>query len=471
MRLYELKEPDLEFGQGKHRCPRAGIATYDVYDTRVTARREQILVGAVGISDNLLKLSSWLDKCKNQIPPKPNADQPNLFPGFCGFNRQYGFKAEFNHSQEITRTLNNSDIKRITKIGKRNERIEEAVKLYSDEVRFLTENRNIDVIVCAIPNSLFEKIAFEERNPVEETVEDNSQDDYYEVNFRRSLKAKTMQFGRPIQIIRELSLDENPKSQQDDATRAWNFCTALYYKASQTVPWKMVSNVNRPSVCYVGIGFYRSRDRNVLNTSLAQIFDELGNGVILRGSQLEEKDDRVPHLTSDQAFDLLTKALDEYHFAVGTFPGRLVMHKSSNFNVEELDGFKQATDSVRINSVDFVTILDTGFRSFRDGAYPPYRGTCIELDKTATLMYTRGSVRYYKTYPGIYIPQPIEVRIVESDESPEVICNEILALTKMNWNNTQFDGKYPITIACAKKVGQIMKYVDREPQRRYSYYM
>ena len=43
----------------------------------------------------------------------------------------------------------------------------------------------------------------------------------------------------------------------------------------------------------------------------------------------------------------------------------------------------------------------------------------------------------------------------------------------MNWNNTQFDGKYPVTLGCARKVGEIMKYLnDSEvPQIRYGYYM
>jgi hypothetical protein len=52
-------------------------------------------------------------------------------------------------------------------------------------------------------------------------------------------------------------------------------------------------------------------------------------------------------------------------------------------------------------------------------------------------------------------------------------CQEILSLTKMNWNNTQFDGKYPINLQCARKVGQILKYLpeDVEPQVRYSFYM
>ncbi len=104
--------------------------------------------------------------------------------------------------------------------------------------------------------------------------------------------------------------------------------------------------------------------------------------------------------------------------------------------------------------------------------YPPLRGSMISLDDDRHILYTRGSVEYYKTYPGMYIPAPIEVRVVEGDECP-VICEEILSLSKMNWNNTQFDGKYPITIGCSRKVGEIMKYLDEgeKPQIRYAFYM
>jgi argonaute-like protein implicated in RNA metabolism and viral defense len=88
-------------------------------------------------------------------------------------------------------------------------------------------------------------------------------------------------------------------------------------------------------------------------------------------------------------------------------------------------------------------------------------------------MYSRGSVWYYQTYPGMYIPRPIELRVVKSEVSPMLIAREALGLTKMNWNNTQFDGKYPVTLGCARKVGEVMKYLtDSEtPQIRYGFYM
>ena len=117
--------------------------------------------------------------------------------------------------------------------------------------------------------------------------------------------------------------------------------------------------------------------------------------------------------------------------------------------------------------------MNSNFRLFRGATYPPYRGVSVELDTNTHLLYTRGSVPYYETYTGKYIPEPLEIRVVESEESPATICQEILSLTKMNWNNTQFDGKYPVTLGCSRKVGEILKYLpeSQTPQIRYSYYM
>lgn len=109
----------------------------------------------------------------------------------------------------------------------------------------------------------------------------------------------------------------------------------------------------------------------MLNTSIAQIFDELGNGVILRGMPVEiDKDDERPHLSANQAYDLLTQALSEYKVALSNFPGRLVLHKSSNYNAAELEGFKGAAKALHVRTVDFVTLMDTKLKLFRKGIYP-----------------------------------------------------------------------------------------------------
>jgi hypothetical protein len=476
MKIRYISEPDLEFGNGYHICPRTGISYHNVFDTRLQIRKDKITIGAIGTDGNLKQLRAWLDRCAKPITAKQDSSQPNLFVGFCGVNKESGFKSEFLYGDEITRDIRQSEVKRLLNLKSWNTRVSEAAAVYFQEIKFLAQNRPVDVIVCVLPNELYDSIAHESSKPVEETIEDVQADneDNIEMNFRRLLKAKTMHLGIPIQIIRELSLESNVDEQQDDATKAWNFCVALYYKANRTVPWKLVRNINRPSVCFVGIGFYRSRDKQTLHTSLAQIFDELGNSVILRGTPVElDKEDRQPHLSTEQSLNLLNQALEEYKIALGTMPARLVVHKSSNYNPGELEGFHKAANNNHIGSTDFVTILDSDMRLLRKGEYPPYRGMDVELDSQTHLLYTRGFVPFYGTYPGKYIPQPIEVRIVEADTSPELICDEIVSLTKMNWNNTQFDGKYPITIECARRVGKVMKYLKEHdrPQISYSFYM
>lgn len=493
MKFSFIEEPQLEFGTGAHICPRAGITNFGVYDTRFENRREKLFVGAVGTNETLEKLGLWLEKCAAFIPGKPDAAQPNLFPAFCGFNKEAGFKSEFIYNTGIARPLKNSAIEKILASTNRSRIIKSVVELYYKQIKFLAQNRTVDVIVCIIPNDLYDLISTEKKFRLEETLEDEkfSDDEFLddeqieelkdedaalESNFRRALKAKAMHLAVPLQLVREISFEPVVKEQQDEATKAWNFSTALYYKANrQTVPWKLHNDINKHSACFVGISFYRSRDRQTYHTSLAQVFDELGNGVILRGTPVEiDKRDRRPFLSEIQAYQLLKRALEEYVDAMNTVPGRLVLHKSSNFKEEEIRGFQMATDEMRVQSVDLITILDSDFRLFRTGIYPPYRGSHIEIDKKTHLLYTRGSVRFYRTQTSLYIPQPLEIRIVQSDESATTICREILSLTKMNWNNTQFDGKYPITLACSRKVGEVMKYLtekDGTPQISYSYYM
>ena len=261
---------------------------------------------------------------------------------------------------------------------------------------------------------------------------------------------------------------------QDQATIAWNLFSALYYKAGGT-PWSMPLVSGQPS-CYAGISFYRSRDYETLQTSIAQIFNEFGNGVILRGEPVTVySSDRSPHLSKGEAFELLDSAISEYKIAVGSVPARLVLHKTSSFSKEEVDGLVDVCkDKYGIKSLDLVTVGSSNdFRIYRNGLFPPRRGTHIEIDKRRHILYTKGSVDLYKTFVGKYPPAPLEIHIYYCDTSPSLIVEEILALTKMNWNNMNFEKKWPITIECSRKVGDVLKYLDENTpeQQKYSYYM
>jgi hypothetical protein len=474
MKAEYLQEPFLIFGKGKSICPREGIAGLNVYDTVQDTRKDQLLIGIVGIEDDIENFKSWLKRFEAFIPANPTGKQKGLFKSFPGFNLEQGFCARFLYDTNYERVLSPIEIKKALSEKKHEKRILNAVELFSENVKFLSDIKNCDVIVCIVPKSFEGKIVKENKDdePVETTADDVEELEL-ETNFRRALKAKTMQFNTPIQIVREYVLHDNKKS-QDTATKAWNFCTALYYKGLQTIPWKLEVDENKTKICYIGIGFYKSRDKETIQTSLAQIFNENGKGVILRGTPvIEDKDDRKPHLAYEQSYSLLKDALTKYKFATGIMPGRLVLHKTSKYYDDEIDGFEKAMEEFGITECDIVTVMETELRFFRNNLYPPVRGSLFSLSEERHILYTRGSVHQYQTYPGMYIPTPLEIRIVKRVSSVKTVCREILGLTKMNWNNTQFDNKYPITIGCARRVGEIMKYIGEKdvPKESYAFYM
>jgi hypothetical protein len=473
MKAEYLDEPFLLFGEGKTICPREGISKLKVYDTVEKARKDQLLIGIIGIEEDIENLKGWLKRFESYMPAIPTGKQKGLFKSFPGFNLDQGFCARFIYDSNYERLLSLNEINKILEESNHEIRVTNAVNLYAENIKFLSDIKNCDVVICIIPKSFEGSIVKENINeePVEETAEDQGVE--LEVNFRRALKARSMQFNTPIQLIREYVLHEDKKS-QDAATKAWNLCTALYFKGLQTIPWKLEVDENRPRVCFVGIGFYWSRDKMTIQTSLAQIFNENGKGVILRGTPVkEDKDDKKPHLTYEQSYSLLKDALSKYKFATGTNPGRLVLHKTSKYYEDELDGFEQAMHEMNISEFDIVNVMDTELRFFRNNLYPPARGSLFTLTKDRYILYTRGSVHLYQTYPGMYIPAPLEIRIIKRVSAAKTICREILGLTKMNWNTTQFDNKYPITIECARKVGEIMKYLGEKdtPKEAYAFYM
>jgi hypothetical protein len=469
MKLTTLGEPLLEFGAGTHICPRTGIEHMGVYDKRDELRRTELRIGVVGRGEGIDLLDEWLEMCRHGIERKKESKLLNLFRGFGGINQSYGFLTRLINSPQYTRTIKKSEISGVVKLTSRAERVERAVELYYEQIRFLAENRSVDVIVCVIPNEMFDSITTS-------VSDDDSEESELEHNFRRILKARSMHLATPLQLVREktILITKHAGDQQDPATKAWNFCTALYYKGNRTIPWRLVEETAKLRSCYIGIGFYKSRDGQTVSSSLAQVFDEFGHGIILRGTPVSiDKKNRHPYLSEDQAYELLRDALDEYDRALEHMPARIVIHKSSHFRESERMGFLRALDEMGIRSKDFVAITDTDIRLFSDKDYPPKRGTLLTISEAEGVFYTRGTVDFYKTYPGMYVPNPLKITVFEQDSSLESLCDEILGLTKMNWNNTQMDGRLPITLECARKIGDIMKYVSptEKPEVSYSFYM
>lgn len=280
-----------------------------------------------------------------------------------------------------------------------------------------------------------------------------------------------MQYALPTQLVWESTLTRS-RDTQDPATMAWNFFTAVYYKAGN-VPWKL--DFDTTGTCFIGVTFYRESPdpHSATRTSLAQVFSESGEGLVLKGEPVtwDRERDRKPHLTAESASRITAQALDLYTKHFGQAPARVVVHKTSRYWPEELEGFRSALTSVK--SHDLLTLDKRGIRFLRLGKEPPIRGTIIQLARRNYLVYTRGYIPFLRAYPGMRIPNSLEVVEHVGDSSADKVCSEILALTKLNWNNCGFAGGSPITIAFSKQVGRILTELSTgiAPQTKYRFFM
>ena len=94
------------------------------------------------------------------------------------------------------------------------------------------------------------------------------------------------------------------------------------------------------------ITFYRSSDHVTLETSVAQVFNQRGDGVIVRGAAAKvSRQDRQPHLARSDAESLLTDSFSRYRKEHRHPPARVVLHKTSSYTAAEIAGFRDAADA------------------------------------------------------------------------------------------------------------------------------
>ncbi len=489
-----ISEPLLAFGGGhRHVDPKTGLGLYGPYSLVGQPRPPlaNIIVGIVGPAPMVADAEQWLAACKGVLTN--DGSQPFLYPHFPGFNPSHPFQCDLTFGDTWREVLKTSDAQEALRPTNFYERVKRVVRLYLRGIEVLAQREpRPSVILCCIPQEVIDyctvritrsgevkrlRISRAERQAarvarsgqqflfpdMDPTLGVEDEESGHQ-NLRRGLKAEAMQYGIPTQLIwpRTLRLTDSAtqpgeRPLQDIATRAWNFVTALYHKAEGS-PWRLAEVEH--GVCFVGISFYKEMAAmdHRMRTSMAQAFTAAGDGYVLRGSTFEWDEARYgrsPHLDRKSAAALMRDVVDLYQRQNrGSLPNRIAIHKTSRYWDEELSGFRDACQHVPRK--DFIALGWRGIQFYRAGDYPPLRGTFMKLSETDFLLYTVGYIPFLRTYPGARVPQPIEILEHYGDSPWNVVLQEILALTKLNWNSTDFACSKPISIAFAQRVGQIL---------------
>jgi hypothetical protein len=68
----------------------------------------------------------------------------------------------------------------------------------------------------------------------------------------------------------------------------------------------------------------------------------------------------------------------------------------------------------------------------------------------------------------------LDIRFDHVEQSHRALLEEVLGLTKMNWNSTEMATFEPVTLDAARDVGSILRYApadDHGLQSRFSFFM
>lgn len=469
-----LDEPEMQFGRGSHVDPRFGLLDFGPADRAAQAAPSTIPIGAVGTQETIEGAMRWLRRCQKAIDPPATTRHANFAPPFPGFTHEVGLESELTFDARLQRSVPAREIRSLAKLKDRDARLDCAVALLLEEITAIAEHGLARAVLVCPPVDLLEHLKTD-------VARDRQGRSLGPPELHDVLKAAAMKVSVPLQFVLPATYDStlarkqttatgNPRTQQDEATKAWNIHTALYYKAGG-FPWSLIRDPHALDSCFIGISFYYESSGD-LATSTAQVFDERGEGIIVRGGPAKlTKGDRQPYLGRDDAEKLLLDALKRYRGEHHNLPARVVIHKSSRFRPEEIEGLKSAADAERITDLELLA-LGASMTRVSAKKHAPLRGTQIILDQQHQVLYTSGSVPFYD-HPGPYVPQPLGVFLEQSEQSAEQHGCEILALTKLNWNNSRLDGREPITLRAARSIGTILRHVpaDGPVGGRYAFYM
>ena len=409
-----LDEPMLLFAQNApDTTPKRGLSTAGPAGFGSALHPSHILVGIVGTGQTHEKAKDFLAECTKKIPGSQSS--PRQVPSFPGMNQDSPFKTDLQPLDSHLGLITTTDLQNVVGNQDHAAGFKDAVEMLTGKVQLLCESDSPpNVVICALPNELVEYCLQAGNALASATPKDKlfskllkieaargqghmlgdlfgsaPKSDFVGRNLRRALKARTMKWHRPIQIGLESGLFS--EKAQPPATKAWNFCVALYYKAGGALPWK-VEGLN-PETCFIGISFYRHmlEESFEMHTSLAQVFTGEGEAFVLRGhkSHWDNQKGKSPHLDESASEGLMELVLKKYSELKGGVPRRIVVHKTSRFFENELAGFRKGLHPVK--EFDLLSIQQTGVRFFRAGAYPPLRGTLCSVNER-TISYTRWDI-------------------------------------------------------------------------------
>jgi len=285
-------------------------------------------------------------------------------------------------------------------------------------------------------------------------------------NLHDTLKLYATEHGVKIQIIEEKSIGSYYPCKV-----MWGLSTSLFAKASGVL-WHPQAIQN--DTAYIGISYAYSEEKGIC-IGCSQLFDSTGTGIRMVLRKIDNplfRGKSNPYMRADDARAMMTELREQYYRSnpVNCLK-RIVVHKTTPFQREETTGIMQALCG--IDNVELIQIQEyCPWRGIKFGQVPAKnaeafavkRGMTVQLSDDSFLIWTHGCIihpelsgkHYYKGSRGI--PSPLFVKRYTGKANGDVLAQEILMLTKMNWNSgDSFYKSLPVTLDFAKVLARMSK--------------
>ena len=449
----ELAEPELLFsnrnvsGTVKDTHPIRGIVTNRPYDFPISAHGlvSSIRVAVVCPSAESNTLSAYLST--GQDHHKPISNQQDYLIDYPGFQQAYGLPLELPRPGDSGWVTCPEPTERDPRLGS-----VEVARQINHAIVALQASYAPDLVLIYFPDRWSYLRGYK------------NESDRFDVHDH--VKAFCVQMGVASQFLNQKTLVDNQQC------RVWWWLSLAMYVKSMRTPW--VLNNLGDDTAFVGLGFSvdrtATRDRSIV-LGCSHIYSARGEGLQYRLSKIEDPMMRGgnPFMSKEDARRVGETIRELFYDARMKLPSRVVLHKRTPFLKDEREGLLDGLSGV--DQIDMLEIqIDHALRyvssrTRRDGSidednYPVRRGTAVLLDDYTASLWVHGAtaavnpaLKYFQGKRRIPAPLTIRRHVGQTDLTQ--ICDEILGLSKMDWNTFDLYSKDPATLQSSNQIARI----------------
>jgi hypothetical protein len=156
----------------------------------------------------------------------------------------------------------------------------------------------------------------------------------------------------------------------------------------------------------------------------------------------------------------MARVLEAYRESDGHLPRKVVVHKTSPYTEAERIGFEESLSEIK--QPGLVSVSKSGMFVLRPGRKPVFRGATIPFGEKLGVVYVSGYIPFLRCYPGNRMPQPFEITENWGAPAFQETAQDLLRLTKLNWNTSAFCTDIPVTLALPSQAVEIFRILGQQ---------